>query len=128
LKCVQEYKQRLRINNNRVLKTLKTLKPKQKGPLWETTTNERNTIRDTLLHLQNPSSRNLKIPVLSPPARPTKKIKKTEDRYIVYPSPQTQPCEEETAKKETEKGKKFKKKRTHFKFNGLLVLVPTKTK
>lgn len=75
--------------------------------------------------MQNPSLRNLKIPVLLLP--PTKKIKKTEDRYIVYPSPQTQPCEEETAKKETEKGKK-EKKRTHLKFNGLLVLVRTKTK
>ncbi len=38
----------------------------------------------------------------------------------MYPSPQTQPCEEETAKKE--------KQRTHLKFNGLLVLVRTKTK
>jgi hypothetical protein len=29
----------------------------------------------------------------------------------VYPSPQTQPCEEETTKKETEKGKKEKKRK-----------------
>jgi len=42
-----------------------------------------------------------------PPRSPTKKIKKTEDRYIVYPSPQTQPREE----KRNGKRKKRKEKR-----------------